>query len=59
MTELLCENSQQPKHVDCLCKRAPPHTSNRILNADPTRGAVNVGCGWNVSAWNSWPQAGV
>ena len=52
MTELLCENSQWPKHVDFFCKRAPPQTSDWILNADPIRGAVNVGCGWNVSAWN-------
>ena len=51
-TDLLCENSQQPKHVDCFRKRAPPDTSDRILNADPTRGVVNVGCGWDVSAWN-------
>ena len=50
-TDLHCENSQQPKHVDCF-KRAPPDTSGRILNADPTRGVVNVGYGWDVSAWN-------
>ena len=23
------------------------------------RGVVNVGCRWNGSPWNSWPQAGV
>ena len=32
---------------------------NWILNKDLTRGVVNVGCGWNLSAWNSWLQAGV
>ena len=58
-TGLFCKNSQQPKHVDCFCKRAPPQTSDQILNADSTRGVVNVGCGWNVSAWNSWLQPGV
>ena len=40
-------------------KQAPPQTSGGILNVDPTSGAVNVGCGWNENAWNSWPQAGV
>ena len=52
--ELLCENSERSQHVDCFRKKAPPQTSDRILNADPIRGAVNVGCGWNASAWNSW-----
>ena len=59
LTELLCKNSQRPKHFNCFHKRAPSQTSDRILNADPTRGVANVGCGWNVSAWNSWLQAGV
>ena len=40
-------------------KKALPQTSDWILNADPTRGAVNVGCEVNASAWNSWTQAGV
>ena len=40
-------------------RRAPSQAFDRILNADPTRGVVNVGCGWNISAWNSWSQAGV
>ena len=51
-TELLCENSQWPKHVDCFHKSAPLQTSNRILNKDATRSVVDVGCGWNASAWN-------
>ena len=51
MTELL---SSPPKHVDCFRKKTPPQTSDWILNADPTRGAAKVECGWNVSAWNSW-----
>ena len=42
-----------------FAKKAPPQTSDRILNVDPTRGAAKVGCGWNASAWNSWPKAGV
>ena len=57
MTELPRKNSQQPKHVDCFRKGAPPQTYDQILNVDPTNGVVNVGCGWNVSPWNSWPQA--
>ena len=59
LTELICENSQQHKNVDCFCKRAPPQMFNWILNVDLTRGVVNVGCGWNLSAWNSCQQAGV
>ena len=51
-TELLCENSQWPKHVDCFHKSAPLQTSNQILNKDATRSVVDVGCGWNASAWN-------
>ena len=47
------------KHNDYFCKRAPPQTSNWILNVDLTRGVVNVGCGWNASAWNLWSQTGV
>ena len=50
---------QQPKHVDCFHKKAPPQTSNRTLNADPTRGAVNVGGGCNASTRNSSPQTGI
>ena len=53
-TEFFCQNSQRPKHVDCFRKKPPPQTSDRILYADPTRGVVNVECGWNVSAWNLW-----
>ena len=41
------------QNVDCFCKIAPLQTSNGILNADLTRGVVNVGCGVNVFAWNS------
>ena len=26
---------------------------------DLTKVVVNVGCAWNVSAWNSWLQAGI
>ena len=59
MMELLCKNSQQPKHVDCFCKGAPPQTSDWILNVHLNRGIINVGCRWNVSAWNSRVQAGV
>ena len=58
-TELLYENSQQPKYVNCFCKGAPPQAPDRILNADTTRGVINVKYGWNVSAWNLRPQAGV
>ena len=47
MTELFCENSQRPKHVDSFGKNVPPQTSDRTLNADPTGGAVNVGCWWD------------
>ena len=50
---------QRPRNVDCFLKKAPPQSSNWTLNADPTRGAVNVGCGWNASARNSSPQAGI
>ena len=57
--KLLCENSQRPKHAYCFCKRAPPHTSNWVLNLDPTRGVLNVGCGWKLITWNLWPQASV
>ena len=32
--ELLCENSQRPKHVDCFRKKAPLQTSDWILNAE-------------------------
>ena len=32
--------------------KAPPQTSDRILSADLTGGAVNVGCGWTASVWN-------
>ena len=32
---------------------APPQCSDRIPNADRTRGAVNVRCGLTASAWNS------
>ena len=54
-TEVLCVKSQQPKQVDCFRKKTPPQTSDQILNADPTKGSAKVGCGWNASAWNSWP----
>ena len=57
----LWENSQQPKHIDCFVKTVPQQTSDWSLNADPTRKVVNVGnvgCGWKLSAWNSWPQPG-
>ena len=57
--ELLLKNTQQPKLVDCFCKETPQQNFNQILNADPTRGVVHVGCGWNVSKWNSLPQASV
>ena len=52
--EFLCENSERPKYIDCFRKKAPPQTSDQILNADLTRAVVNVGC-----VWDSWPQAGV
>ena len=58
-TELLCVNRQQPKHVDCFRKKSPPQTSDWIYNADTTKGATKVGCGWNASAWNLCPWAGV
>ena len=36
--ELLCINSQEPKHNDCFGKKnPPPQTSDQILNVDPTR----------------------
>ena len=57
--ELLCKDSWQPKHVDCLSKKAPPQTFNWVLNADPTRGAANVRYEWNAKAWNLWLYAGV
>ena len=39
---------QQPTvQTQCFRKNAPPQTSNQILYTDPTRGASNVGCGWN------------
>ena len=39
--------------VDCFRRKAPPQTSNRIPNRDPTRRDVNLGYGWTASAWNS------
>ena len=44
-TELLWDNSQRPKHVDCFFKKAPSQAFDWVSNADPTRGAANVGCG--------------
>ena len=37
--------SSPPKHADCFLKKTPPHTLDRILNADLTRGAAKVECG--------------
>ena len=49
--ELLCDKTQRPKHVDCFPQKSASQTSDQILNADLTRSASNVGCGWNASAW--------
>ena len=46
-------------HIDCFRKKAPPQTSDRTPNTDPTGGGVNVGCVWTAGAWNSLSQAGV
>ena len=39
------QSSQPVYHVDCFRRKAPPSISSRIPNADPTRGAVNLGLG--------------
>ena len=43
--ELLCENSQRPKHVDYFCKKAPPQMFHWIPNTPLIGGTVNVGVG--------------
>ena len=40
-------------------KKAPAQTSDQIPNANPTRGAMNLGCGQTPSAWKWQTQAGV
>ena len=51
--ELLYENSQRSKHVDCFLQKTPTQTSDLIPNADLTGGAVNVQCRWTASAWKA------
>ena len=57
--ELFRKNSQQPKDVNCFCKKAP------FADVQPDskctsnfKGAVNVGCSWTARAWNLYLQAG-
>ena len=54
--ELLCENTQRPQHVDYFRKKGKRCLVDVWLDSkfipEVNEGAVNVGCGWNGSAWD-------